>query len=71
MGEIVKFPDRKGIGEEELQNLYRQYPELERLLGDKYKIRKHKTGGYYVRDNKGEVQLGLKLFMTISRAYNL
>jgi hypothetical protein len=59
--------------EQELQGLFVKYPDLKRLLRPDYMVRRDKTGSFYVRGYEEEeaFELGLGLFITISRKHEL
>lgn len=69
MGKIFELLVDRVATDEELQRLFNKYPDLQRLLGNEYTIRKDKTGSFYVVDGTGEVEIGVGLFMAISQAH--
>jgi hypothetical protein len=69
MGKVVNMPVQGNLTENETLELYRKYPDLERLMGDTYKLRK-RFDYVYVADHK-DIELGVDLFISISRTYNL
>jgi hypothetical protein len=70
MGKVIDMPNTGALKENEIKELYEKYPDLKRLLGSEYKLRRDKMGGIYVTDGK-DMELGLKLFLTIGSAYGL
>jgi hypothetical protein len=69
MGKIIDMPKKGNLTEAEISELHETYPDLKRLLGNTYELRK--VHDYiYVTNNK-DVELGVGLFVTISRTNNL
>ena len=70
MGKVIDMPNAGTLTKEEIQELYKKYPDLKRLLGSEYELRRDKICGIYVTNWK-DTELGLNLFLAISSAYGL
>lgn len=68
MGEVMELSIGREATKKEIDELVSEYPDLKRLLGKVYKVRKDKIGNYYVIDRSGEIEIGIGLFVAISRA---
>ena len=73
MGKTVELLIDRPATDEEKQGLFMKSPDLKRLLKPGYTVRRDKTGSFYVKGTEdGEIfDLGISLFMAISRAYRL
>ena len=71
MEKVVNILVDRQASVEELHGLCKQHPDLTRLLGEEYTVHRDKTGGYYVVDSSGDIDLEIGLFLAISHVHGL